>query len=101
MTRMEKFQAERRTQSRLLEYDFVRVTAMVFVIAVHALVVIDFAGPFSLLYFNVMQAVFFSCNGIFFMISGRFALTSQQPYTQYYYKKLITIGLPILFFFLI
>lgn len=74
---MENFQAEGRTQYRLFEYDFIRVVAMVFVIAVHALVVIDFADKFSLFYFNVMQAVFFSCNGIFFMISGRFALTSR------------------------
>lgn len=63
---MENFQAEGRTQYRLFEYDFIRVVAMVFVIAVHALVVIDFADKFSLFYFNVMQAVFFSCNGIFF-----------------------------------
>lgn len=63
---MENFQAEGRTQYRLFEYDFIRVVAMVFVIAVHALVVIDFADKFSLFYFNVMQAVFFSCNGIFY-----------------------------------
>lgn len=98
---MENFQAEGRTQYRLFEYDFIRVVAMVFVIAVHALVVIDFADKFSLFYFNVMQAVFFSCNGIFFMISGRFALTSRQSYAQYYYKKLITIGMPVFIFFFI
>ena len=51
---MENFQAEGRTQYRLFEYDFIRVVAMVFVIAVHALVVIDFADKFSLFYFNVM-----------------------------------------------
>lgn len=35
------------------------------------------------------------------MMSGRFALTSHQPYVWYYYKKLITIGLPVLLFFLL
>lgn len=38
---MENFQAEGRTQYRLFEYDFIRVVAMVFVIAVHALVVVS------------------------------------------------------------
>lgn len=54
------------TERRLFEYDFTRVMAMICVIAVHALVVIDFSDKISLLYFNIMQAIFFSCNGIFF-----------------------------------
>lgn len=56
---MKKFRSEGQTEFRLFEYDFIRAIAMVFVIAVHALVVIDFTDPFSLFYFNVMQTVFF------------------------------------------
>ena len=87
------------TERRLFEYDFTRVMAMICVIAVHALVVIDFSDKISLLYFNIMQAIFFSCNGIFFMISGKFALASRQTYASYYYKKFVTIGVPMLIFF--
>ena len=35
------------------------------------------------------------------MISGKFALASRQTYASYYYKKFVTIGVPMLIFFFI
>ena len=86
---------------RLLEYDFVRATAMIFVVAVHTLVVIDFSDAVSLLYFHVMQAIFFSCNGMFFIMSGKFALLTKGPYHKYYLKKFTSIVIPMLFYFFV
>ena len=86
-------------QNRLFQYDFIRAIAMLYVIAVHSLVVIDFTDPTSYNYFLIMQAVFFTCNGMFFMMSGRFALESATTTVKYYYKKFESIILPMLFFF--
>ena len=86
-------------QNHLIEFDYVRVIAMIFVIAVHALVVIDFKDSVSLFYFQLMQIIFFTCNGMFFLISGKFALVERPSLYQYYLKKIICLGIPILIFF--
>lgn len=79
---MENFQAEGRTQYRLFEYDFIRVVAMVFVIAVHALVVIDFADKFSLFYSPSCRGYALCVNSVcyFFCDRGPVAFVSfEQP----------------------
>ena len=65
----------------LIEFDYIRVIAMLFVIAVHTLAVIDFKDPVSLFYFQLMQIIFFTCNGMFFLMSGKFALIERQSLT--------------------
>lgn len=84
--------------SRLLEYDFIRVVAMVFVIGVHTMARMTFSGG-AALYQNVAQSLLFTCNGLFFAISGRFALVPVDSYRRYYVKKAITLGIPVLFCF--
>lgn len=88
-------------KKRLFEYDMVRVVAMLFVISVHALIVIDFSSSISLLYFQIVQAIFFTCNGMFFMLSGKFALTAKGDYARYYWGKFHSIVIPMLIYFLI
>ena len=88
-------------KNRLFQYDFIRSIAMLFVIAVHALVIIDFSDPVSLFYFHVMQAVFFTCNGMFFMMSGKFALAGAKADLKYYLRKIESIIIPMLVFFLL
>lgn len=85
----------------LIEFDYIRVIAMLFVIAVHTLAVIDFKDPVSLFYFQLMQIIFFTCNGMFFLMSGKFALIERQSLYQYYIKKMVYLGIPILVFFYI
>lgn len=85
----------------LIEFDYIRVIAMFFVIAVHTLAVIDFKDPVSFFYFQLMQIIFFTCNGMFFLMSGKFALVERRSLYQYYLKKMVYLGIPILIFFYI
>ncbi|MBM6928981.1 acyltransferase [Parasutterella secunda] len=85
----------------LIEFDYIRVIAMLFVIAVHTLAVIDFKDPVSFFYFQLMQIIFFTCNGMFFLMSGKFALIERQSLYLYYLKKMVYLGIPILIFFYI
>lgn len=71
-------QPQANSRDHMFQYDFIRAVSMLFVIAVHALRIIDFHNGISLFYFHVMQAVFFTCNGMFFMMSGKFALSNSK-----------------------
>lgn len=89
--------------SRMMQYDLIRVVAMVFVVAVHALVVIDTSTAKGAYYLFMGQSVFFTANSLFFLLSGRFNLTDRvadNP-TQFYIKRIKTILLPIIIIFLI
>jgi len=88
-------------KTRVFEYDFIRCIACFFVVAVHCLTIIDFTDAFSLFYFQTMQAVFFTGNAIFFMLSGKFALSPKRDLGKYYKGKVKTIFIPLLIFFLI
>lgn len=91
-------------KQRLYAYDVVRVVAMTFVVAVHSLMVVDasFAGEF--LFFAIGQALFFTANALFFMMSGKFNVReckTDQDLKRYFYKKIRGIVLPVLILFLI
>jgi len=86
---------------RVFEYDFIRSVACFFVVAVHCLTIIDFADAFSLFYFQIMQAVFFTGNALFFMLSGKFALKQKSDLGKYYKSKVKSILVPMLIFFFI
>lgn len=79
---------------RNLNCDLMRVICIVFVIMIHT------GNPFSR---GSISAILFStivflCNGIFFMIGGRFNLSKtfqcKEDYRKYYMGKLITILFP-------
>lgn len=92
-------QPQANSRDHMFQYDFIRAVSMLFVIAVHALRIIDFHNGISLFYFHVMQAVFFTCNGMFFMMSGKFALSNSKAEWKYYLRKIETIIIPMLLFF--
>ena len=79
-----------RRTDRIFSYDFVRVVALVMVIAVHSL-------PSNYLVQVVAQPLLFCCNGIFFILSGHFALRerSGDSLGSYYYRKIRGIIIPI------
>ena len=83
---------------RNVNYDLMRVICMLFVVAIHVT-----QTPFSESTFwgSAVLVLLFSCNNIFFMLSGRFNLNytirNKEDYRRYYLKKLLTILFPYLF----
>ena len=87
---------------RNLSYDFVRCVAMVFVVAVHALRVVDARGAVAQIYVAVGDALFLTANALFFMLSGKFNMrnrNAEEP-MRYYLRKLRGVVLPVLVLFL-
>ena len=89
---------------RLFKYDVVRAIACMFVVMVHARAIIGATGFNTYIYYWGTAALFFTCNAIFFMMSGRFnikKLDTDLSIKQFYYKKVKAILLPvaIIFFF--
>ena len=82
-------------RGRDVRYDVIRVVSMLFVIAVHVN-----PKPFNSFpwFKDVFDYIIYTCNGMFFMLSGYFNLKkeyhSKEDYKQYYQKKTISILLP-------
>ena len=87
-------------RKRNAEYEFIRVISMIMVIGVHAFsnVSADYAA--ETLPGQMISTVFFLCNGLFFMLSGKFALSvnccTWDDYKRYYLKRIGSIGIPAL-----
>ncbi len=91
--------------TRNAAYDVIRVVAMSFVLAQHTMNVINAYCQNNQIHwflYNLLAAVFMTCNSLFFMISGKFNLnkefSSVGDYKNFYIKKGVSILLP---FFLI
>ncbi len=84
---------------RAVGYDIVRVVAMLFVIALHTNPKPYQNGSFGQ---ELFLSVFYACNGLFFMLSGRFALAEKldgvREILKYYKNKLFTLFIPLLIF---
>lgn len=82
---------------RNISSDFVRVVATLFVICVHTLF-LGFPEKVS----NAFRVSYLTCNGLFFMLSGKYTLkfsgSTLADYGKYYKKKFINIVLPFLVF---
>lgn len=86
-------------RKREIGYDVIRCAAMLFVIALHT-------GPKpyqnGTIWQELFLSVFFACNGLFFMLSGRFALTVKldgaREILRFYKHKLFTLLIPLIFF---
>lgn len=82
-------------RGRDVRYDVIRVTAMLFVIAVHVN-----PKPFNSFpwFKDVFDDIIYTCNGMFFMLSGLFAMKKtcsvKEEYGTYYKKKFLSILLP-------
>ena len=90
-------------KSRQFKYDFVRFVAMTCVIGVHALTVVDTGRRLGSWYVVLCQAVFFTANEIFFMLSGKFNLVrkNSEDWRGFYVRKARGILLPVLVLFFI
>ncbi len=82
-------------RERDVRYDVIRVVAMTFVIAVHVN-----PKPFNSIpwFKDVFDYIVYTCNGMFFMLSGLFNMkrdfSDKEEYKTYYKKKVISIFLP-------
>ena len=56
-------------ENRLFGYDLIRFVAMLFVVAVHSLMVVDDLDGVGAYYIWTGQAVFFTANALFFILS--------------------------------
>lgn len=83
-------------KKRVVRYDFMRVLMSLFVICVHTSFPL-FISSNNLLN-NSVRSFLVVCNGVFFMISGKFNLRkkfeSKSDYYNYYTDKFISIILP-------
>ena len=89
---------------RLYAYDVVRVIAMFFVVAVHSLMVVDVSWATGSLYVSALQALFFTANALFFLLSGKFNLRERKgddDLKRYYLKRARNFLLPILVLFFV
>ena len=75
------------------QYELIRVIANMLVLLVH----IDLTYVYSDSFFGtgslvreIISAIFFSCNGLFFILSGKFAFNfdeTKYSYKDYYFKN--------------
>ena len=81
-------------------YECIRVISMIFVIGVHSLANIPRSSGAEVLAGQVFSTLFFLSNGLFFMISGKFALNARceraADYVRFYLKRIGSIGIPVL-----
>ena len=81
-------------------YEFIRVISMLFAVSVHACS--NAAGNYLVdtLPGQLVGTLLYLCNGLFFMISGKFALgvccRTMEDYKKYYLKRLGSIGIPVM-----
>lgn len=75
---------------------------MILTIAVHCSNLITTETITEQYLYNGLSSLFYTCNGLFFLLSGKFALSAKCEsfcdYYRYYAKKLITLIIPILFY---
>lgn len=92
-------------KQRNAQYEFIRTVSMLLVIGVHTLANLQAETAGEIWCSRVLATVFFLCNGLFFMLSGRFALAAVcqtwEDYKNYYLKKLVGLGVPILVYMLV
>ena len=88
-------------KKREIKYEIIRVIAMIFVITIHQLDKFkpQFTNPTQ---HQLLSIVFLTCNGLFFMLSGKFSLNFNYEekgcYKKYYFGKFIKIIIPALFY---
>ena len=85
-------------------YEFIRVVSMLSAVIVHTSANVIGSSLADTLPGHLFATVLYFCNGVFFMISGKFALSvtchTMEDYRKYYLKRLGSIGIPVLVCFL-
>lgn len=92
-------------KQRDAHYEFIRTSAMVLVVLAHALANTTASTAADKACYDVLVTIAFLCNGLFFMLSGRFALAAPcsnwEECRRFYLKRLVGLGVPILVYMLI
>lgn len=82
---------------RDLRYDLLRITAMFFMVGVHTKPALYAEGT---IFEKIVLSVLFACNGLFFMLSGRFALDAKtdgpKEILSFYWKRFASIIPPFI-----
>lgn len=84
-------------KQRIFDYDFMRFVAICFVLAIHASCLTYIATtPVQWAYTYTMRNILFTCNGLFFLLAGKFALTRQadEHISTFYMKKVSGLLIP-------
>lgn len=84
-------------KQRIFDYDFMRFIAICFVLAIHASCLTYIATtPVQWAYTYTMRNILFTCNGLFFLLAGKFALTRQadEHISTFYMKKVAGLLIP-------
>jgi len=85
-------------------YELIRVLSIMLVLMVHVdciYIVEDSFFAHGSLSREIVASIFICCNGLFFILSGKFALNfdeNKSSYRDYYFKKLIYLLLPWFFY---
>ena len=83
-------------------YEKIRVIAMILTVAGHCLGSMETRTVSEQYLYDGLKPVIYTCNGLFFMLSGKFALATKcesfNDYYRYYTKKILTLVIPILFY---
>lgn len=86
-------------------YEFIRVVSMILVIGIHSLAQVPRTSPAEEWGGYALTTLFLLCNGLFFMLSGKFSLHTRcdtvGEYLKWYAKRLSAIGIPALLFMLL
>ena len=88
-------------KQRDCRFELIRIIACVFVLGVHTMWILTPEMGIKGLYTKIVDTLFITCNPIFFMMSGKFALrqaeyTDDLQYFRFYLKKLAYLILPLL-----
>ena len=93
------YEGKMKETKREIQSDLIRVVAMLFVISLH---VPTNLGERHVYLDNLKTIVILTCNGMFFMLSGKYNLRFQRekehPYRDFYSKKVISILLPFIIY---
>lgn len=88
---------ENNTKERSINYDYMRVLMSFFVMGIHTTPWPDCFINSRILYYGI-RAFLFPCNGVFYMISGRFNLFKnfecKKDYINYYINRFVSIVVP-------
>ena len=83
------------TKNRFAEYDLARALAMIFVIVFH--MQNNFEGIIDDRLLYMANTIVITCNGIFFMISGKFLLDKEiKDIPRFYLDRFVKIILPVI-----
>jgi len=87
-------------RKRDAKYEFIRVFSMILVVGVHSFSACSLTYMEESLAGRMVSTFLLLCNGLFFMISGRFALSTccqtGSDFRKYYLKRIGSIGIPVL-----